>query len=366
MLKHKIILTGGHAGTTALATVEALRKQNIEWEIYWVGSKYPIEGKNIVSLEFKTLPKANVRCCNIISGKLQRRWTRYSLISLLKIPLGFVHAFFIIVKIQPKVIVSFGGFAAFPVVVVAWLIRIPILIHEQTAAAGLANRLSAPFANKVAISRKESRKYFPENKVVLVGNPIQESFFRIKPKKRISKLPVIFITGGSRGSQFFNRVIFDCIDKIVRKYKVIHQCGDLDFKQAQELRKKVQKKFKNRYIVYPSIPVDEMYKYFDKADIIIGRAGANTVSEIIAARRPAIFVPIPWVQNNEQYKNASLAADSGLAIIVEQDKFTAKSLLKAISLVKDNWKNMASAKCNLRGLDRRASYQLAVMIQSLI
>ena len=352
----KIVLTGGHAATTALATIEALRKKG-DNKLVWIGSKYAMEGKNTLSLEFTTFPEVGVKCYSIIAGRLQRKWTRYSLWSLAKVPFGFLHALLLLLFIRPKVVLSYGGFAALPVVVAAWLLRAPVIVHEQTIAAGLTNRLSSPFARTVAISREESRKYFPDNKTVLTGNPTGEKFFSIKAKNAMASPPVLFVTGGSRGSQRFNQVVFDVIGELTREYIVVHQCGELDLARAQKVRNSLPLALRKRYEVMASISPLSMPAMFSKADIIVGRSGANTVSEVLAAGRPAIFVPIPWVQHDEQTKNAKLAERAGQAVIIRQDELSAKLLLTTIDNVRKNWKKMAQP-ADIRNLDKNAAEKL--------
>src|SRR5260221_10516561 len=149
-----ILLTGGHAGTTALSVIEEFqsREDTRDWKIFWIGAQHAVEGKKTPTLESQILPKLGITSYSIIMGRLQRKFTRYTLASLIKIPFGFIHALYLLKKIKPQVILSFGGFAAYPVVVVGSLLKIPVVIHDQTAAAGRANMFSARFAKKVAIS----------------------------------------------------------------------------------------------------------------------------------------------------------------------------------------------------------------------
>lgn len=146
----RIVLTGGHAGTTAIAVIEELiRRREINWDIYWIGAKKAFEGKSISTLESLHLPKLGVKHYTIISGRLQRKFTPWTIPSLIKIPISFFHAWKVLKQINPRVIISFGGYSAFPVVVAGALKRIPTVIHEQTAAVGRANKLSALFANNL-------------------------------------------------------------------------------------------------------------------------------------------------------------------------------------------------------------------------
>ena len=160
----KIVLTGGHAATTAIAVIEELlrrKESGVFNEIYWIGAKYALEGRKIRTLESTTIPKLGVRSFNIISGRIQKRFSVWTIPSLFKIPIGFFHALYILAKIKPNLILSFGGYSAFPVVVVGKMMNIPIVIHEQTMVYGLANKISSSLATKVTLARKESLEFFP-------------------------------------------------------------------------------------------------------------------------------------------------------------------------------------------------------------
>ena len=159
---HKILLTGGHAATTAIATVEEIlkRKRHV-WDIYWVGSGKAIEGSKIPTLESISLPKLGVKVRSIITGRLQRKFTIWTIPSLIKMPIGFIHAFLIINKIKPNIVISFGGYAALPIVVIGKVMKIPIVLHEQTMTVGKANKISAFFADRIALARGESMNYLP-------------------------------------------------------------------------------------------------------------------------------------------------------------------------------------------------------------
>lgn len=360
----KLVMTGGHAATTALATFESMDIG--AWDVHWIGSKRAVEGKSAITIEFKIFPKHGIRCHSLMAGRLQRKWTTFTLLSIIKIPVGFVHAFFLLLSIRPKVVVSFGGFAAFPVVFSSWILRIPVVLHEQTIAAGLANKYSSVFAKKIAISRKSSGQYFPSEKIVLTGNPVRKAFFKLKGKKNLSKSPVIYATGGSRGAQNFNKYLFDILPEIINDYYIIHQTGELDYLNAQKLRSNLPTSLRQNYEIHSTVSPDEVPAIFEKADIVMGRSGANTVAEVLASERPAIFVPIPWTQHNEQTKNAELAERIGLAKVLDQNTLNSKILLNTLQEVSGNWKKMSHPKNNkIRETDMEASEKLVELIESI-
>ncbi|MGA2910754.1 MAG: UDP-N-acetylglucosamine--N-acetylmuramyl-(pentapeptide) pyrophosphoryl-undecaprenol N-acetylglucosamine transferase [Candidatus Microgenomates bacterium] len=328
--ENRLILTGGHAATTAIAVVEQIKSEGKDWKLYWIGVKNAIEGKKVVTLESEALPRLGVRFLPLITGRLQRRFTLWTVPSLLKIPVGFIQSFYYLLKIKPKAILSFGGFASFPVVFNANLLGIPVVIHEQTSRAGRANLLSAKFASVIAISRKESEKYFPGKKLVITGNPVMKEIIRVKPKSKPGDPPTIFVTGGSRGSQSINDAIEKILRVILSKYRVIHQTGGLDYLKFSEIKQKLPQALRNNYEVFVRVNPLEVYKIYSRCDLVVARAGANTVSEIMAVKRPAILIPLPISFKDEQTGNASIATDWGIAEIIPQSKLSSNLLLREI------------------------------------
>jgi UDP-N-acetylglucosamine--N-acetylmuramyl-(pentapeptide) pyrophosphoryl-undecaprenol N-acetylglucosamine transferase len=323
--KIKILLTGGHAATIGIAVVEELRNQykDSEIEIFWIGSKKAIEGSKAATLEYKIYPKIGIKTYSIDAGKIQTKFTKYTILSLIKIPLGFLQSLILIFKLKPKIVLSLGGYASFPVVFWAWVFGIPIILHEQTVVAGRASLASAFFAKKIALARIESQKYFPKEKSVVTGNPIMNSILRVQPYA-ISHMPYcILVMGGSRGSEFINEEIIKVIPELTQKYKVIHITGESDYEKYKNLSHK-------NYEVIPFVEPMEMYKYYQTANLIISRSGASTISEIIATNRPAILIPLPKTYMSEQDKNAEYASRFGSIKIMKETEVDPKNLLNAI------------------------------------
>lgn len=326
----RIILTGGHAATTAVAVIQETRSEGLNWELYWIGVKNAIEGRKVVTLESEVLPRLGVKFFPLITGRLQRRFTIWTIPSILKIPIGILQAFYYIGKIKPSVVLSFGGFASFPVVLNAKLLGIPVVIHEQTSVAGRSNLLTAKFASVIAISRQESKKYYPSGKCQLTGNPIIKEITKVKFKSKLGSPPVIFITGGSRGSQRINEALEKILKKLLSKYKLIHQTGGLDYLKFSDIKQKLPQALRDNYEVFVRVNPLDVYKIYQKCDIVVARAGANTVSEVMTIKRPAIFIPLPISYLDEQAKNAKIAKDWGVAKIIPQGDLTPEILFKYI------------------------------------
>src|SRR3989344_5972341 len=162
----KILITGAHF-TPAVAVAEELKKTK-GVEIVYVGRKTTQEGDESPSAESKVLPTLGIKFIPLIAGRLQRSFTIYTIPSFLKIPIGFLQAFFIILKEKPDVILSFGGYVAVPIVVMGWLLSVPIIVHEQTLVSGLANKISSLFADKVALSFLDKDRV--NEKTIVTGN----------------------------------------------------------------------------------------------------------------------------------------------------------------------------------------------------
>ena len=365
----RIVLTGGHGATTAIATVQELIRQSSSrqiWDIYWIGPKSAMEGTKSSPLEDSFFPRLGVSLRPIITGRLQRRFSIYTIPSLLKIPLGLAMAFWHLVGLKPKVILSFGGYAAFPVVFAGFLLRIPVLIHEQTITFGRANKFSSIFAKKVALARKESIKYFPEKKCVVTGNPIMTQITDLAAKKKMTFPPTILVTGGSRGYLTINNLIKPILPKLLGEFHVVHQVGQMDYRNFIEIKNKLPEALGIKYEVYSQIDPLQMGRIFKKTDIAVARAGANTVSELMITKTPSILIPIPWSFEDEQTKNAMLAEEFGIAKVFEQEKMTPKRLFKEVLFMAKNWDYFASRVRRKMSPDIGASGRLVNLIKEYI
>ena len=216
----KIAITGGHL-TPALSVIEALPK---DAEVLYIGRKHALEGDRAVSLEYGVITQKGINFAVLQTGRLQRTITRYTIPSLAKVPVGLAKSILILRKFKPDVVVGFGGYVSFPVILAAKVLKIPIVIHEQTLEAGAANMFLSRFAKKICISFETSRKFFPKDKTTLTGNPVRDAI--IHPSKKFDfgeNEKVIFITGGSLGSHFINLLVKECLAKLLDNYIIVHQ-----------------------------------------------------------------------------------------------------------------------------------------------
>lgn len=343
----KVIITGGHL-TPALAVIGELKKSSKDLDILFIGRKHPLEGDLSVSPEYKIITRMGIPFVSLTTGRLQRRFTRYTLFSLLKIPIGFLQSLWWVGKFQPDVILSFGGYVAVPVVVAGWLFRVPIITHEQTATSGLANKIISFFAKKICASWPDSAGHFPKDKVVLTGNPVRKEIFEINQNSQLtplagghnSQLPAIYITGGSLGSHVINEAVGEILPQLLEKYVIIHQCGDSqkfrDFDRFKTQNSKLKTEVQKRYFLTKYVESQDIGWVLNEADLVVSRAGANTVTELAALGKVAILIPLPWAGVGEQEKNAQILVDCGAAVVLPQENLSPQILFETIQTVMGN------------------------------
>ncbi|MDP1710552.1 MAG: UDP-N-acetylglucosamine--N-acetylmuramyl-(pentapeptide) pyrophosphoryl-undecaprenol N-acetylglucosamine transferase, partial [candidate division WWE3 bacterium] len=300
----RIVVTGGHHDP-AIAVIEELQKRG-NFKFYWIGHRYSLRGEKTESAEYKTITRLGIRFFDLRTGKLYRS----GVAELIKIPLGLAHAFYLLGKIRPRLVLSFGGYLAAPVVLAAFVLRIPVATHEQTVVFGWANRLISFFAKRIFVSWRSSLKYFPSQKTVLTGNPIRRAVFeeRTKRFRFRNDLPVVYVTGGKQGSHVINEAVRGALSQFLGKYNLIHQTGSSevfqDYQKLSLLKSQLPKKLQDRYIIQEYFGLDEIGAVYAASTLVVGRAGANTVTELAALGKPAILIPIPWVSRREQFRNA--------------------------------------------------------------
>lgn len=336
----KLLIIGGHF-MPALAVIEALPS---DAEVIYAGRKHTFEGDSAVSLEYHIMKQKGIRFVNLTTGRLQRKFTRYTIPTLLKIPYGFFQSLTILRKTKPDVILSLGGYVALPVCFAGFLLKIPIVIHEQTLEAGLTNEHTKWLAKKICISWESSRKFFPSKKVILTGIPVMPAQCK---KGTCTYLPkfssnrkVICIIGGSAGSHAINILVEGCIERLLKDYIVIHQIGDAkefgDYDRLQKLKDHLDPTIGKNYHIFSFIDPYHITCLLQRADFVISRSGINSVILLLLLKKPCLLIPIPFSQRNEQYKNALLLQNAGLGKIYEQKELTSEKLFDSIRSMVNN------------------------------
>lgn len=337
----KIFITGGH-----LTPAKAVFEELTGWEIYYLGRKYAMEDDKAVALEYQQLGDSpNIKYLVITAGRLQRKFfinIGQSVKALLKIPVGFMQSFWWLLRFEPNIVLSFGGYIALPVVINAWLLGIPVITHEQTQTLGLANKIIGLFSQKI-----------------LRGSILRREI--LKAKTRTTE--TIFITGGNQGAHVINVAVEGIINDLTKKYQVIHQTGDSSYQDFEKLSANANK----NYQVKKFLSSSEMAKTLALAKIVISRSGANTVSELAYLGKPAILTPIPWSSGGEQKKNAQVLVDLGMAEIIVQKNLSGKSLLSVVNKISDNYEPyFNNAKKAKSLIDPHAAEKIVAELEKIV
>jgi len=349
-MRKRIVITGGHHNS-ALVVAEKLREKG--YEIIWFGHKFTMWGDKNVGAEYREVTKAGFKFIEIKAGKFYRT---YHPLKLLRLPLGFMQSFYYLLQFRPKLILSFGGYLAVPVVISGWFLRIPSMTHEQTVVYGLANRLIGHFAKKIFVSWEASLKHFPAQKVVFTGLPLRPEIFSDKKGKFDFKnsLPTIYITGGKQGSHAINQAIEEALPNLLKEFNLIHACGRStvfdDLNDLTRIKRKLMRELRQRYLLQDYFTRQEVGSVLAVADLVVSRAGAHTTYEVAALGKPTIFIPIPWSDQDEQLKNAQLLVEAGIAEILPQNQLNGKNLYRLVKSMTENLEKYQKAASKARSL----------------
>lgn len=318
----KIVMTGG--GTAGHVTPNIALKDeliNMGYTIEYIGTENGIERKLI--------EKENIKYHSISAGKLRRYIDFENITDLFKIAKGFFQANAHLRNIKPDVVFSKGGFVSCPVVWAAKVNRIPVLIHESDITPGLANKLSIPFAKKICYATPETQRYVPKNKSLLTGIPVRKSILRGSKKKGLSlcgfssNKPIVLIIGGSLGAKSINSAIREGLDELLLNYQICHLTGEAGFDSNYD-NISGYKQF--------SYLNSEMADIFQMADIVISRAGATTLFELLSLKKPNILIPLPKnVSRGDQILNANYFKKEGFSEVIEEDVLNNSVLIEYIN-----------------------------------
>ena len=317
----RIILTGGGTAghvTPNIALLPGLKE--LGYDIHYIGSYNGIE-KELIE-EF------GIPYHGISSGKLRRYFSLQNFTDPFRVLKGFSEAKKLIKDLKPDVIFSKGGFVSVPVVIAGKQCKVPTIIHESDMTPGLANKLAIPSASKVCCNFPETLEHLPKDKAVLTGSPIRSEllvgdknaaleFCGLSPEK-----PVILIIGGSLGSVVVNSAVRAILPDLLKDFQVIHLCG----------KGKVDESLKDMkgYVQFEYIR-DELKDLFALSDLVISRAGANAICELLALHKPNLLIPLSInASRGDQILNARSFERQGFSIVMEEEELTDASLMDAI------------------------------------
>ncbi|HSV95009.1 MAG TPA: glycosyltransferase [Spirochaetia bacterium] len=325
-MKPTIAFTGGHHNS-ALVIAKNLQKEG--YPLVWIGHKFTSRGDKSLSAEYQEITRSDIRFLELKAGKF---YQKFNPLEWLKIIFGFLQAFIYLVKFRPKLIFSSGGYLSVPVVIMGWFLGIPSITHEQTVVAGWANKAISPFVKKILLTYNSSINNFPKEKSTVVGLPIRKELLNSKYTKKFDP-KLIYISCGKQGSHIINKALFPIIPQLVEKFTIVHQTGastlTKDSDRARRIKEKLGAK-KDRYIFAPYFFNEDAVTFIRSASVIIGRAGAHSVYELMVLGKKAVLIPIPWVSHNEQYLNAKLAQEQIGSTILEENNLTSENLLRDI------------------------------------
>jgi len=330
--KKKICITGGHL-SPAISVIEEIQAEKKNWDIIFVGRAKTSRTSIVDSEEKKYIEQLDIPFFSIRAGRVSRFFSLSAMFDFLMIPIGCVEAFLFCTSEKPHCIVSFGGYVGLPVVIAGWLLGIPVIIHEQTHILGLSNRIASEFADRILFTFPDARKQ-KDSRVRVTGLPLRASFFSV-PKRASFPVPatkpIIYITGGTTGSVSMNALLFPIIHSLVSDYTVIHQTGQQSYAKSLTVLDVLPEENKSSYIPMPYVESEDVSWIMHHATCIVGRSGANTVAEIAALGKPAVFLPLPWAGSKEQLRNATwYASVGGTVSIIDQQQNTSNELYETI------------------------------------
>lgn len=328
----RIVLTGGGTGGhifPLISVAKRIREKVGNVELMYMGSKE--------ELEMNVMMENNIRSKYVMSGKIRRYMSGANIMDLLKLPLGVTQALWHLLWYMPDAVFSKGGYVSVPVAFAAWVYSIPILTHESDSIPGLANRFIGSMSDRIAVSYPRTRRYFSEKKVFLTGNPVRDDIAQgnreafLKKYNLTESRPIILVLGGSQGAKSVNEAITSVLPELTKLGQIVHQTGKLNYEESIKMAR-VSGIKENRDGYYPVafINPNEMKDFIAAADLVVSRAGANSISEIAANGKPAILIPLPSAANNHQGMNAYYLSESGGAIVLEESNLGRNMLIQKI------------------------------------
>ena len=323
----RIILTGGGTAGHVTPNIALLpRLKELGYDIHYIGSYNGIEKELIEQF--------GIPYHGISSGKLRRYFSMQNFTDPFRVLKGLGEAKRLIKILKPDVIFSKGGFVSVPVVMAGKGRHVPVIIHESDMTPGLANKLALPSATKVCCNFPETLSHLPEGKAVLTGSPIRQELLSGDKYKALEFLhftsdkPVILVIGGSLGSVAVNEAVRGILPELLKSFQVVHLCG----------KGKVDDSLKNLegYAQFEYIK-EELKDLFALTDIVISRAGANAICELLALHKPNLLIPLPASQSRgDQILNARSFERQGYSMVLEEEALNQEVLLTAIRKLYEN------------------------------
>jgi len=335
-VKHLLCTGGGTAGHVLPAIPIIQRARAAGAKVSFVGSRS--------GLEARLLADQPVTYHGIASGKLRRYLSLENLLDVVRVIAGIWQAFWLLGRLKPDVVFSKGGFVSFPVVFAAWLRRLPVVAHESDLTPGLANRLALPFLRTLCVTFPETRAPRLRGRLVVTGTPLRDALLegdavRGRELVQAEGRPILLVTGGSLGADMVNRAVRETLDALLERFVVAHVCGP-----GKRTSREVAGYHQFEYVT------DDWGDLLAAADLVVSRAGANTLFELLALHKPCLLIPLsPRVSRGDQVENADYARARGYCRVLPEDDLSGQTLLAA---VQDTWRDRAELDRHLTGFNR--------------
>ncbi|WP_338864353.1 undecaprenyldiphospho-muramoylpentapeptide beta-N-acetylglucosaminyltransferase [Myxococcus stipitatus] len=337
----KVLIAGGGTGGhlfPGIALAEEVVTRHHANEVVFVGTERGLEAR-VVPREGYPLELVKVQG---LKGK--------GLFSLLKalvaLPLAFIESFRILVRQKPDVVVGVGGYASGPVVMAAWLMGIPTAIQEQNALPGFTNKVLGKMVRVVFIAFEEARRFFPEKKVQLIGNPIRRKLMDNYLRSHVAHEHFsVLVFGGSLGARGINQRMLEALDSLgdlKGDVRFVHQTGKNDLETVR--KGYADKGFQAEVVEF----IDDMSSAYAKADLVVCRAGATTLAELTVCKKASILIPFPHATDDHQTVNARALVDAGAALMFQESELTGQKLAETLRMLK-------SQPERLKGMEKKAA-----------
>jgi UDP-N-acetylglucosamine--N-acetylmuramyl-(pentapeptide) pyrophosphoryl-undecaprenol N-acetylglucosamine transferase len=314
-----LLTGGGTGGHTYPAISVAQELQRRGHDVRFVGGRRGIEGRVVPEAGFEI---------DLLPGRgLQRRWTLANVEAVWGAVRAFLTAFTLVRRYRPQVVVGFGGYASLPCVVAARVLRVPVVVHEQDAAPGLANRIGARLGARCAVSLPDT----PLAGATLTGNPVRAAFADMERKPERDP-EVVAVFGGAQGARSINRAALGCYDRwrTRRDLRVHHVCGERNLDECRAELDRTRRA--GDELGYDLVGYEQdMPALYARASLAVCRAGAGTIAEVAAAGMPAVFVPLPNAPSDHQMRNARTLEAIGAAVVLRDDECDPRRLDAVVS-----------------------------------
>lgn len=348
---------GGSAGhvTPNIALIE--RWQSEGGSAIYFGRRDSVEEDLIAQVD-------NVLFLSVPSERLRRYFHWGNFIMPLIVLFGLLKATFLLWRFRPQVLFSKGGFVALPVVIGAWINRIPVIIHESDGSLGLANRLSLPFTRLVCLGQSRARKGIKHKNIQVTGSPLRQDFFQADPLRAHQRLglrgarPLLVVFGGSQGAKRINEALWGALERLLDRYEICHIAGPNHLAEDYSTRYREQGYHQLEYLS------EGFADLLIAAHWVIGRAGANAIAELVALKRPALLVPLSSVSSRgDQALNAEEFVLNGGGRWVDDEAFSSDRLIEEVSLMEENYSSYVSSLEILA--QKEGTSQIIQLIRSL-